>query len=111
MVVLFQDHWTYRCLEWWSWRRNIQLTFNKKHQITPKTIIKPIYSDLGNKESARDLYNFVSKKNKTKKSIEKMIDNFRKEMLEAAKKQQYEKAAELRDIILELEAEINNSKK
>lgn len=40
-----------------------------------------------------------------------MIDNFRKEMLEAAKKQQYEKAAELRDIILELEAEINNSKK
>ncbi|WP_033159917.1 excinuclease ABC subunit UvrB [Mycoplasmoides alvi] len=92
-------------------RRNIQLSFNKENKIIPKTIIKPIYGDLGNKESARDLYNFVSKKTKGQKNIQKMIDNFRKEMLDAAKKQQYERAAELRDIILELEAEINNSKK
>ncbi|WP_265736602.1 hypothetical protein [Mycoplasmoides alvi] len=40
-----------------------------------------------------------------------MIDNFRKEMWDAAKKQQCERDAELRDIILELEVQVSSSNK
>lgn len=112
-VVMYADSITtamQTAIEETNRRRKIQLEFNKKHKIKPKTIIKPIYNDLGNKESARDLYNFVSKKTKNEKSIKRLVDNFRKEMLEAAQKQQYERAAELRDIILELEAQISKTK-
>ncbi len=87
-------------------RRDTQLAFNKKHKLTPRTIVKPIYSDLSNKQTARDLANFVSGKNKGKKATEKLIADFRRQMLDAAKKQEYERAAELRDIILELEAQL-----
>lgn len=87
-------------------RRKIQLEFNKKHKIKPKTIIKPIYDDLSNKESARDLKNFISKKHVGTKAKEKIINDLRKEMLEMASRQNYERAAELRDIILELESEV-----
>ncbi|WP_052663038.1 excinuclease ABC subunit UvrB [Mycoplasmoides pirum] len=91
-------------------RRKTQIEFNKKHNIKPQTIVKPIYDDLSNKESARDLQNFVSKKNKGEKATKKLIESFRIEMLEAAKKQDYERAAELRDIILELEAQMPYTK-
>ncbi|RLI90299.1 MAG: hypothetical protein DRO65_02985 [Candidatus Altiarchaeales archaeon] len=43
--------------------------------------------------------------------IDKMIQNIRREMLEVAKKQEYERAAQLRDRIRELEEYKNESKK
>ncbi|WP_027120124.1 excinuclease ABC subunit UvrB [[Mycoplasma] testudinis] len=85
-------------------RRDIQIAFNKKHKITPTTIVKPIYNDLSNKEVSREIEEFVKKKNRSTKASEKLIENLRAEMLQAAKNQLYERAAELRDVILELEA-------
>ena len=49
-------------------------------------------------------------KDKTKKGVQmrkQTIANLRKEMMEAAKKQEYERAAYLRDIIIELESNSN----
>ncbi|EGZ31269.1 excinuclease ABC subunit UvrB [Malacoplasma iowae] len=88
-------------------RRNIQIEFNKKHNIVPKTIIKPIALDLDRSEIELD---FNRLKDKTKKGVQmrkQTIANLRKEMMEAAKKQEYERAAYLRDIIIELESNSN----
>lgn len=86
-------------------RRKIQMEFNKKHNITPKTIIKPIALDLNKSDANIDIDELISKKKKSKEKIDKTIKKLRDEMLNAAKNQEYERAAYLRDIILELESE------
>lgn len=85
-------------------RRNIQLEFNKKHNIIPKTIIKPINNDLDRSDINLDFKSLMDKTKKAKQMRAQTIANLRKEMLDAAKKQEYERAAHLRDIIIELES-------
>lgn len=84
-------------------RREIQIAFNKKHKITPKSIVKPIYENLSNKETSRKINEYLEKKTKSLQGTKKLIETLRTEMLAAAKNQQYERAAELRDAIIELE--------
>ena len=82
-------------------RREIQEKYNKEHNIIPKTIIKEIRELISNKIETKD-----TKKNKlSKKEKEDMIDRLKKEMNDAAKKLDFEKATELRDIIFEMESE------
>lgn len=82
-------------------RREIQEKYNKEHNIIPKTIIKEIRELISNKIETKD-----TKKNKlTKKEKEDMIERLKKEMNDAAKKLDFERATELRDIIFEMESE------
>lgn len=82
-------------------RREIQEKYNKEHNIIPKTIIKEIRELISNKIETKD-----TKKNKlSKKEKEDMIDRLKKEMNDAAKKLDFERATELRDIIIEMESE------
>ena len=82
-------------------RREIQEEYNKEHNIVPKTIIKEIRDLISNEEEVKE-----KKKDKlSKKEKLNMIENLTKEMNESAKKLDFEKAAELRDIIFELESE------
>lgn len=81
-------------------RRNIQIEFNKEHNITPKTIIKPIIDDIGID---------IQEKRNTNKSLS--IKQLKNMMLRAAKNQEYELAAELRDKIIELSEQNANNKK
>lgn len=82
-------------------RREIQEKYNKEHNIIPKTIIKEIRELISNKIETKD-----TKKSKlTKKEKEDMIDRLKKEMNDAAKKLDFERATELRDIIFEMESE------
>lgn len=82
-------------------RREIQEKYNKEHNLIPKTIIKEIRDLISNKIETKD-----TKKNKlTKKEKEDMIDRLKKEMNDAAKKLDFERATELRDIIFEMESE------
>jgi len=73
----------------------MQAEFNEKHGITPTTIFSSI-KDIG----------IPKKKNKTdvtdKKSAEKEIKRLELEMDVAAANMEYEHAAELRDMIIEL---------
>ena len=84
-------------------RRKIQEKYNEEHNIVPKTIIKEIrdvISNIGdNKEEAK-----LSNKEK-----QEMMIKIEKEMQEAAKKLDFERATELRDILFELR-EKNNKK-
>lgn len=88
-------------------RRSLQMKFNKEHGITPKTIVKPIRDvisitkdsdDKENKESFADL-NFDEL---TKKQKQNMIKTLTAQMQEAAKKLDFEEAANLRDAIMDL---------
>lgn len=84
-------------------RRDKQIAFNKANNIVPQTIVKKI-SDIGSSVNIRNKIKELKGKNSKEKAEEKIIADLRKEMLLAAKEQNYEKAAELRDIILELQA-------
>lgn len=83
-------------------RRAIQEKYNEEHHITPKTIIKEIRMPLKIKDT-------VVNKNKngkmTRSEKEKYIKDIEKQMREAAKNYEFEKAAELRDILFELKGE------
>lgn len=90
-------------------RRETQEAFNKKHGIEPKTIQKKIRETIRAviaPEDGEELGAQVPKLGKlTKKEREKVIEQMEAEMKEAAKGLNFERAAELRDLILELKAE------
>lgn len=87
-------------------RRAIQMAYNDEHGITPKTIIKGIHEAIAGKETKEMAARYMKKKSKTaKKDKAELLKNLEKEMREAAKVLDFERAAELRDIILELKAE------
>jgi excinuclease ABC subunit B len=89
-------------------RRKIQEEYNKKHGIVPQTIRKEIRDVIRATYAAEEpkKYETAPKVSKmTKKEREKLIEKFEKEMKEAAKALNFERAAELRDLILELKAE------
>ncbi|AEG40657.1 excinuclease ABC subunit UvrB [Lactobacillus kefiranofaciens] len=91
-------------------RRKIQEEFNKEHGITPKTIIKPVQDiisitkpDSKAKDEKSDSFadlNFDELMAKQKKT---MIKNLTEQMKEAAKKLDFEEAANLRDAIMDLQ--------
>lgn len=84
-------------------RRSIQEAYNKEHGITPQTIIKPIHEVVRSKETQEMTTAYMKKKQKMgKKDKEKMLIGIEKEMREAAKVMDFERAAELRDILIEL---------
>ena len=83
-------------------RRTIQEEYNKKHGITPKTIIKEIRDVISNIDEEKTI---ESNKKMTKKEKEKTIDELTEEMKRAAKELDFERATELRDIIFELQSE------
>ncbi|MDO8574612.1 MAG: helicase-related protein, partial [bacterium] len=81
-------------------RRKIQLEYNKKHGITPKTIIKAIKDILPDVDKLLKLELKPIQRSKT--AIEKLIKNKEAEMRTAAKDLDFELAALLRDEIREL---------
>ena len=86
-------------------RREIQKNYNKEHNIVPKTIKKEVRKVI----EAVELEEVKpSKFNKKEKVLDKnkLIKEYEKEMKEAAKNLQFERAAELRDIIKELKKDV-----
>lgn len=108
-VIMYADSITdsmQKALDETNRRRSIQIAYNKEHDITPKTIIKPIHEVVRSKETQEMTAKYMSKKTKMgKKDKEKLLANIEKEMREAAKVLDFERAAELRDILLELKDE------
>ncbi|WP_423408197.1 excinuclease ABC subunit UvrB [Heyndrickxia sp. MSNUG] len=89
-------------------RRAIQEEYNTKHGITPQTIQKEIRDVIRATIAAEDQEDYnpaEGLKKLSKKDREQVILNMEKEMKEAAKSLNFERAAELRDLILELKAE------
>ena len=93
-------------------RRSIQEAYNKEHGITPHTIKKDIRSlisatteteDAGEKDDFLDV-DFADMDRKDQKE---MIESLEDQMRAAAKELDFERAANLRDTVLELKAQID----
>ena len=88
-------------------RRKLQMEFNKKHGITPKTIKKSIENNLLSLvQSYRSIEDIVAQEmcdlNIDKKDLPKLLSKLEKDMHKAAKILDFERAAELRDQIKKL---------
>lgn len=91
-------------------RREIQEAYNEKHGITPTTIQKKVPELIRATMVAEDEGQYEGKvpaplRPKNKKEREKLIESMEQEMKDAAKALDFERAAELRDLLLELKAE------
>lgn len=89
-------------------RRSIQIAYNEEHGITPQTIRKKIRDVIEATKVAEGKASYMEEIGKTKLSKrdrQALISRLELEMKEAAKNLQFERAAELRDAVLELKAE------
>ncbi|MFO8191801.1 MAG: excinuclease ABC subunit UvrB [Bacillota bacterium] len=86
-------------------RRQKQILFNKEHDIVPRTIVKPIHSLIEATAAAEEEGRYMEDdlKNIPVAERRKTVNKLRKEMLRASRELAFERAAELRDMIFELE--------
>ena len=80
-------------------RREIQEAYNKEHHIIPKTIVKDIKEVVSN-----EIENKAKKPKMSKKEKENILATLEEEMKEAARNLDFERAMELRDILLEMKS-------
>ncbi|MBM6603691.1 excinuclease ABC subunit UvrB [Pediococcus acidilactici] len=114
-VIMYADHVTQsmkETIDETARRRSIQEAYNKEHGITPHTIKKDIRSlisatteteDTGEKDDFLDV-DFADMDRKDQKE---MIESLEDQMRAAAKELDFERAANLRDTVLELKAQID----
>lgn len=89
-------------------RRKIQKDYNEKNGIVPTTIIKDVREVIEATKASEEPAEYKAdnkKKKLTKKEKDKLIKDYTEEMMTAAKNLQFERAAELRDIIEQLKVE------
>ncbi len=90
-------------------RRAIQIAYNEKHGITPQTIRKKVRDVIEATKVAEQKAEYLAEAKMAKMSKKdrlSLIERLEQEMKEAAKHLQFERAAELRDAIMELKAEL-----
>ena len=108
-VIMYADHITDSmriAIDETNRRRAIQEKYNEENGIIPETIIKEIKLPIKNMETETESVEKLSK-NASRSEIEKLIKQVEKDMHKAAKEYDFEKAAELRDILFELKAQIS----
>ncbi|MBA4603522.1 excinuclease ABC subunit UvrB [Thermoactinomyces mirandus] len=89
-------------------RRQIQIAYNQKHGIVPRTIQKKVRDVIEATKVAEQTAEYITGKKVKKMSKQernKLIKRLEKEMKQFARELNFERAAELRDLIIELKAE------
>ena len=115
-VIMYADRITdsmKRAIDETARRREIQQAYNREHGITPKTIVKPIKPLIETTLVAESGGKYEVKKGKkklTKKDRENLIKTLTREMQQASRALEFERAAELRDMILELDGSLPGAK-
>lgn len=115
-VIMYADRITdsmKRAIDETARRREIQDGYNNAHGITPKTIVKPIKPLIETTLVAESGGKYEVKKGKkklTKKDKENLIKTLTREMQQASRALEFERAAELRDMILELDGSLPGTK-
>ena len=87
-------------------RRRIQSEYNKEHGITPQSVRKAVRSVIEATHVAEDDLSYEGKSplELTKKELKDYVGKLEKEMKQAAADLQFERAAQLRDMIFEYRA-------
>ena len=107
-VIMYADKMTGsmdRAIKETNRRREIQMKYNEEHGIVPKTIIKDIRDVIEATKVAEESSEYkISKESSTltEKEKKKLIKQYTEEMKDAAKNLQFERAADLRDMINDL---------
>lgn len=114
-VIMYADRVTNsmnRSIKETERRREIQMKYNENHGIIPTTVMKDIRDIIEATKASEEkgAYNTTNKSKGKQIPIDKLIKNYEEEMREAAKNLQFERAAELRDLIKDLKAEKKESK-
>ena len=108
LVVMYADRVTdsmNECIEETNRRRTIQEAFNYENGIIPRTIIKEIRPPIHNSDDeVNELIDIT--KHGTRAEIEAKLKELEKQMRQAAKEFDFERAAEIRDIILEIKGNL-----
>ena len=109
-VIMYGDTVTVsmqKAIEETNRRRAIQMQYNRDNNITPTTIKKEIRDAIHSKETAEMMNKYVGKKmrKKSKADREELIASLEKEMKQAARVLDFERAAQLRDMIMEIKSD------
>lgn len=110
-VIMYADNRTesmQKAIDETMRRRSIQEAYNKEHHIVPKTIkkeIRELISITKTAKVAEEPFDFKHYQEYSKEEKELMLAKLEKEMKDAAKALDFERAATLRDTILELKSE------
>ncbi|WP_315275783.1 excinuclease ABC subunit UvrB [Selenomonas sputigena] len=118
-VILYADRITdsmKRAMDETERRRTVQQEYNKEHGVTPKTIVKPVVPLIETTLVAESRASYGEdsdgkKKKLTKKQKESLIRTLLAQMQTASRALEFERAAELRDMIIELEGSLPGKKK
>ena len=108
LVIMYADTMTdsmKNAIDETNRRRAIQEAYNEENGIVPRTIIKEIRPPIHNSDDEVSEMIDITKHG-SRKQIEAKIKDLEKQMKQAAKEFDFERAIELRDIILEMKAEI-----
>lgn len=92
-------------------RRKIQIDYNQKHSITPRTIQKAIREGIEIYHKAEHIVEEVAGETRDIFKLRELIDALKKEMLIEAKNLHFEKAAMIRDKITQLEPYLKKGNK
>lgn len=92
-------------------RREIQDAYNKEHGIIPKTVKKDIRAAIEATQAAEEEVVYGIKETDDIDELKANVAKLTEEMMEAAKNLQFERAAELRDKLKELEEKIAKKEK
>lgn len=85
-------------------RRKVQMDYNEKHGITPKTIQKSVRDliSISKKVAAEEMRMEKDPESMSRKELEKLAKDLEKQMKKAAAELNFEAAAELRDKMIEI---------
>ncbi|MCR4879946.1 MAG: excinuclease ABC subunit UvrB [Bacilli bacterium] len=110
LVIMYGDHITdsmRETIEETNRRRNIQQAYNDENGIIPTTVVKAITPPIHNTDDEIDDMVKLTKHG-SRTQVAARIKELEKQMKQAAKEFDFERAAELRDIILEMKANLNS---
>ncbi len=106
-VIMYADRMTAsmdRAIGETNRRRAIQAEYNRVHGIVPQTVVKPVRDVIqATKVAAEKPATLQQILDTPKRDIPRLVEQLRKEMRQAAKELEFERAAEIRDLIIELE--------
>jgi excinuclease ABC subunit B len=91
-------------------RREKQLAYNKAHGITPRSVVRAVQESLGNLLKGRQLAGSVVGESSPDMDVMQVLQELEDEMLAASASMHYEKAALLRDQIMELKQQAGLTK-
>ncbi|MDP6083950.1 MAG: excinuclease ABC subunit UvrB [Verrucomicrobiota bacterium] len=104
-VILYADEKTRSIREFLrisEYRQKKQIAHNEKHGITPRSVSRPIEQRLGDRFGGRQANAATLRESAEDLDVVETIRELEKEMIEAAEKLEFEKAALLRDQVSEL---------